>query len=331
MSAKPKNAAWQALIMLLPLLAFLLSLPVFYYSFSPGTAEQVEDLIEVEGYPPPAEGQFFLTSVRVNDLSALTLAKATLLEDEEVRSLHDLVGEERSYSDYNTRSDVLMELSKNTATAVALKQEGYEVGERPAGVIILGIAADAPISGRAEVGDVIVAVDGQEIIDVNGLKSALASGDPEREVEVTVERGGETVSFTTRLSMTEGENPVPVLGIYPRDYIEYGFPIKVDITIEDLTGPSAGLMLTLGIINVMRGGGLAGPYRVAGTGEIFADGSVGPIGGINLKLIAAAGAGAQVFLVPEENHGEIEDPPEGLRIYPVKNISDALAALEQLR
>jgi Lon-like protease len=330
MGAKWKNAGWQALIMVLPLLAFLVSLPVFYFSISPGTAEEVESLITVEGYPPPPEGQFYLTAVRVNDLSVLTLAQAALLEHEKVESLRDLVGPQRSYSDYNARSDVMMELSQSTAIAVALRQEGYEVGEKPAGVIILGIAADSSMSEQAEVGDIIVAVDGREVTDLASLKAVLASGDPERMVELTVVRDGETISYPTQLGMSEGDDPTPVLGIYPRDYIEYDFPIEVDIAISGLTGPSAGLMLTLGIINVMHGGGLAGDYRVAGTGEILADGSVGPIGGINFKLIAAADVGAQVFLAPESNFAEIEDPPPGLRIFPVKNIGDAMAALQTL-
>jgi PDZ domain-containing protein len=328
--AKRKNAGWQALIIILPLLAFLASLPVFYYSISPGTAEEVESLITVEGYPPPSEGQFYLTAVRVDDLSVLTLAQAKLLEHEEVESLRDLVGPQRSYSDYNARSDVGMELSQETAIAVALKQEGYEVGEKPAGVIILGIAADSSMSDQAEVGDIIVAVDGQEVTDLASLKALLASGDPLRTVELTVMRDGETTSYPTQLGTTEGDDPQPVLGIFPRDYVEYDFPLEVDIALSNLTGPSAGLMLTLGIINIMRGGGLAGYNRVAGTGEILADGSVGPIGGINHKLKAAADVGAQVFLAPEDNYAEIEDPPAGLRIFKVKNIEEALTALQSL-
>ncbi len=80
MKPKKKNAAWQVLIIILPLLIFLGSLPVFFFSFSPGSAEQVEELIEVQGYPPLDEGQFYLTSVMVNDLSTVTLVQATLLE-----------------------------------------------------------------------------------------------------------------------------------------------------------------------------------------------------------------------------------------------------------
>lgn len=331
MSERKKNAALQGLTALLPLLVFLFSLPVFFFSFSPGTAEQVEKLIEVQGHEPLADGQFYLTSVSVNDLSTGSLAFNALFSHDQVESLRKMVGGERSFSDYNTRSDVLMELSKNTATAAALQQEGYDVGAQPAGVIILAIASYAPIAEVAQVGDVIVTLDGREVINKDDIKAVLGSKADGQEVEVTVERQGARTTFTTRVITSGTDDPTPILGIYSRDYINYEFPVQVNISTEDLTGPSAGLMLTLGIINVMRGGGLAGSLRVAGTGEIFADGSVGPIGGINYKIVAAAEVGAQVFLVPEENFAEITDHPEGLRIYSVKNVRDALDILQRLR
>ncbi len=331
MSERKKNAALQGLTVLLLLLIFLFSLPVFFFSFSPGTAEQVEKLIEVQGYQPLTDGQFYLTSVSVSDLSAATLALNALFSHDEVDSLRKIVGGERSFSDYNTRSDVLMELSKNTATAVALQQEGYDVGAQPAGVIILAIASYAPIAQVAQVGDVIVALDGREVINQDDLKAGLENKADGQEVEVAVEREGTRTILTTRVITSGTDNPTPILGIYPRDYVDYVFPVQVDISTEGLTGPSAGLMLTLGIINVMRGGGLAGSLRVAGTGEIFADGKVGSIGGINYKIVTAAEVGAQVFLVPEENFAEITDHPEGLRIYSVANVQDALDIMQQLR
>jgi PDZ domain-containing protein len=331
LSERKKNAALQGLAVLLPLLVFLFSLPVFFFSFSPGTAEQVEKLIEVQGYQPLTDGQFYLTSVSVNDLSAATLALNALFSHDRVDTLRTMIGGERSFSDYNTRSDVLMELSKNTATAVALRQEGYDVGAQPAGVMVLAIASYAPIAQEAQVGDVIVALDGRVVINKDDIKPALADKADGQEVEVTVERKGERLTFTTRVIMSSADDPTPILGIISRDYIKYDFPIQVDISTEGLTGPSAGLMLTLGIINVMRGGGLAGSLRVAGTGEIFADGTVGPIGGINYKIVTAAQVGAQVFLAPEENYAEITDQPEGLRIYSVKNVQDALDIMQGLR
>ena len=48
-------------------------------------------------------------------------------------------------------------------------------------------------------------------------------------------------------------------------------------------------------------GSLTGGADIAGTGTIGADGRVGPIGGIQQKIVAAADAGAKIFLVPPAN------------------------------
>ena len=48
-------------------------------------------------------------------------------------------------------------------------------------------------------------------------------------------------------------------------------------------------------------GSLTGGTDIAGTGTIDADGRVGPIGGIQQKIVAAADAGAKIFLVPPAN------------------------------
>ena len=72
-------------------------------------------------------------------------------------------------------------------------------------------------------------------------------------------------------------------------------------------------------------------HRVAATGEIFPDGSVGPIGGIKQKTIGAHEAGADVFLVPAgENARDARKAADGLRIVPVKNFPQALHALATL-
>ena len=73
-------------------------------------------------------------------------------------------------------------------------------------------------------------------------------------------------------------------------------------------------------------------HKVAATGEIFADGSVGPIGGIKQKTIGARAAGVDAFLVPAgENARDARKEAGGLRIIPVESFQQALHALATLR
>ena len=68
---------------------------------------------------------------------------------------------------------------------------------------------------------------------------------------------------------------------------------------------------------------------IAGTGTLAVDGTVGPIGGIRDKVVAAGEAGAEVFLVPAENMAELEGVDAGdMRLVPVATFDEARRALE---
>ncbi|MFM5951285.1 MAG: S16 family serine protease [Micrococcales bacterium] len=104
--------------------------------------------------------------------------------------------------------------------------------------------------------------------------------------------------------------------------------MKVDVNLEDVGGPSAGMMLTLGIIDKASPESLTGGKYIAGTGTIDQRGNVGAIGGIRFKLISAQRAGDKFFLAPKENCSEVVgNIPRGLKVFAVGNIDDALKIL----
>jgi PDZ domain-containing protein len=58
---------------------------------------------------------------------------------------------------------------------------------------------------------------------------------------------------------------------------------------------------------------------------------VGPIGGIQQKLIGARRHGANVFLVPADNCAEaLSSPPDGLKLVKVGSLRGAVSELEKL-
>jgi PDZ domain-containing protein len=109
-------------------------------------------------------------------------------------------------------------------------------------------------------------------------------------------------------------------------------PVDVDIVVQDVGGPSAGLLVTLGILVLVGDTDLTGGKKIAGTGTIDPDGTVGPIGGIQLKMVAARELGAVVFLVPADNCAEaLQAPQPGLPLAKVSDLDDALTALADVR
>jgi PDZ domain-containing protein len=98
-------------------------------------------------------------------------------------------------------------------------------------------------------------------------------------------------------------------------------------------------MMTLEIIAQLTGEDLTRGYRIAGTGTISGDGTVGLIGGINYKLLAADREKADYFLVPysEQNDSNwtlAEQTVEKFNLKPklikVSTLQEAVDFLKQL-
>jgi Lon-like protease len=106
----------------------------------------------------------------------------------------------------------------------------------------------------------------------------------------------------------------------------------VNIQLNGVGGPSAGMMFALGIIDKLTPNGIIGNQIIAGTGTIDADGNVGAIGGIQMKTIGARRDGATVFLAPAANCAEAEaNLPAGLELVKVTTLQGALTALQDIR
>jgi PDZ domain-containing protein len=90
-------------------------------------------------------------------------------------------------------------------------------------------------------------------------------------------------------------------------------------------------MFSLSLVDKLSTGKLNDGKFIAGTGTIDPDGKVGPIGGIQYKMIAARAAGAQTFLVPADNCNEARQRiPQGLSLIKVDTLTTAIDALNEL-
>nr|WP_237330643.1 S16 family serine protease [Streptomyces sp. BA2] len=111
--------------------------------------------------------------------------------------------------------------------------------------------------------------------------------------------------------------------------------VRVKVDLGKIGGPSAGLFLSLGIIDMIDGNGtggdLTGGRKIAGTGTISADGKVGPVGGVSMKTQAAKRDGASVFLVPKAECSDAEaELPKGLQLIPITTLTGTVDALRSL-
>ena len=172
-------------------------------------------------------------------------------------------------------------------------------------------------------------MNGTTITDPDSLIAVLQALEPGDEASVEYSRLGDRRTGTVTTTTAQDRDGA-ALGIaigYERKA-----PFDVEINVANVGGPSAGLMLTLGILDLVGRSDLVEGLFVAGTGTITAEGEVGPIGGIRLKTIAAQDLGADAFLVPAANCEEaLENPPPGLPLVSVSTLDEALDALAALR
>ncbi|RFD76353.1 Lon protease [Gardnerella vaginalis] len=155
-----------------------------------------------------------------------------------------------------------------------------------------------------------------------------------REVLVPVNQNASNYKKETNKQMTSSQSSAQVAALdYAKKHLNVNVKnVKVKMHIDDIGGPSAGMMYALGILNKLTGVDLAGGKTIAGTGTIDNNGKVGAIGGIRLKMISAKRDGARWFLAPNSNCDEVVgNIPQGLNVVSVKTLDDAYKALEKIK
>lgn len=116
--------------------------------------------------------------------------------------------------------------------------------------------------------------------------------------------------------------------------------VAVSFSVSDsIDGPSAGGVLTVGVLAALRGVALL--PGVVMTGTISPDGSIGPVGGVEAKTRAAAAAGNTKVLVPTADvaiaggsGGDAIDPQAlgqqlGIEVQPIATVGEAMTAFTE--
>ncbi|ONI91206.1 PDZ domain-containing protein [Actinosynnema sp. ALI-1.44] len=199
--------------------------------------------------------------------------------------------------------------------------------KKPMKVVVAEVTSGAPADKVIEPGDRLLNVNGRAITQQDDVIAAIENTRPGQPIQVALQRGGQDKTVSVTLGKAPDDRVQGFMGIKGIDRPDV--PFKTTIHLQDVGGPSAGLIFSLAIVDRLTPDDLAGGQPVAGTGEIDVKGNVGPIGGIGFKLVAAAEDGAKTFLVPAANCAEAKaDPPPGLQLIKVETLDGAVKALE---
>ncbi|NED81956.1 PDZ domain-containing protein [Streptomyces sp. SID11233] len=337
-------------LVLIALLCAGVLIKVPYAEMSPGptvnTLGQVdgEPVLQITGHKTyKTSGNLNMTTVRVTGADYnMNLVEAVYgwLGHDSLVVPHDTLYPDGKTEQQSTQENAEeFSQSQESAKVAALTELGIPVSSR---VVVSTVVKDSPAQGKLHAGDVIKAVDGTAVKQPEDVAKLVTRHKPGQDVTFTVipaktaaaaEKSGKEPEGTEKITLTTAKAPKEnraIVGIQAGT--DHTFPFDIDIKLADVGGPSAGLMFSLGIIDKLTPGQLTGGKFVAGTGTIDDKGKVGPIGGINMKLVGARNAGARYFLTPDDNcKSAASDTPDGLTLVRVKTIDDAKKSLDMIR
>lgn len=292
---------------------------------------QIEGLERPEGEQPDGEpetttGQLRLTTVSVQpDVNLVAAIRAWFSNEQAVVPEEMFYPPGQSREQVEQRNTEQFTRSQSAAEFAAMRQLGY-----PVRIEVAEVVEGGPADGVLRADDVITAVDGTAIEEPEDLTAAVTAHPVGTEVTVEYLRDGEAGSATLATVPDEEDPQTPRIGVLAATVVDH--PYELEIQLDEIGGPSAGLMFALGIIDKVEPEDLTGGKIIAGTGTIDTEGTVSPIGGVPQKLAAARQAGATVFLTPAENCPEaVANAQPGLLLVEVETLADALDGLAALR
>jgi Lon-like protease len=318
--------------------------------------------------PPtyPAEGKLLWATVGVkNDVRGLDLLMGWIKGDSDVFKRELLYGKaDRKEAAQQSREE--MDDAKSVAKVLAARRLGIPTVE--GGAEVLDREKGRPVEKLLADGEVIIAADGKPICLSGDLRELMLTKKKGDSVTLTVlaaqpktsdPKAGTAQPATTKPETTEPattkpattkpatEKPVQRTVVVPLHSIKgiqrqlmgvilgpsktrpCRLPFDLEVNTDRIGGPSAGLAMTLAVLDRLSPGELTGGGKVGATGTIEADGSVGEVGGVKQKTASVRASGAKLFLVPLAEVALAKPHAGKMQVIGVRNLEEALAALRK--
>lgn len=337
---------WLLLVAVVLLIIFLF-LPLPFYVEGPGTADQLSQYVKVAHQRDQKKGSFRMTTVSVIKGTPAMYVFAKVMPDYEIESLSDITGNQDNAT-YNKVQTFYMRSAINQAIYVAYREADKSVKVNFKGIYVLEIMNNSQFKKVLQVGDTITEVNHQRIVSAEDAMKKIKAHSVGSSVTITYQHNGKTKTATRKLVRLSTGKPGIGIGLTDNNTVTTKIPVSIDP--HNTEGPSAGLMFTLQVYSQLSKQNLRKGRNIAGTGTIATDGSVGEIGGIDKKIVAAKKAGATIFFAPyvkptkliekyEPNHltnyqlakktAKRVDPK--LKVVPVQNFEDAVKYLQKTK
>jgi PDZ domain-containing protein len=314
-------------------------LTVPYYTLSPGPVYDTADFVSVEDGAASTDGELFFLTVSLKEANIFEWAAGYVDPRVDVRERERVRPIGVSPEQLRRESLAAMQQSKQTATFVALTELGYEVTLIGTGALVIETVPDSAADGVLLPDDVIIEMDGKEVAFRDDIIKDLTDAERGDLVEMLIERpvdesldDFDAINVELVLGRHVDDPTRPMIGVLlDNNEPVVEFPVEVLIDSKNIGGPSAGMMFTLQIMDQLTDGEITHGERIAGTGTIARDGTVGSIGGVKQKVFGAIDAGARAVLIPAGNFADaVMAAGDKIEVVRIETIDDAIAFLETL-
>jgi PDZ domain-containing protein len=301
---------------------------------APGVALSVEPMVEVPAqYRHTPKGTFLLTAVFSQaPVPAAGWYLAELTPVVKLLPPEKIAPNQTSPQESARQGFQMLDQSETVAAAVGVRLAGYPTEITGQGARVDSILPESLANDRLHPGDVITTINGQPVNSATNLINLVKVKNPDIPVDLQILRGGNTMDVKVGLLPPLAAGGPPRIGISIEDAgFDYRLPFPVKIVPQKIVGgPSAGLMFTLTVYNLLSPVDLTGGHKIAGTGTISPDGSVGPIGGVEQKVAAAEMAGAEYFFAPADNYADALKAARRIKVIKIETVEQAVAFLHSL-
>lgn len=283
------------LLMILIVLFFNIRLP--YYIMAPGGTINITDRVVMEDYKKDNNGSINMLYVSEYEGTPASILMAKL-RNYDIESNKERQISNESVKEINRRNTIMRDNSLDIATMVAYRESGKEITIKEKKNIVIARTLDNGL----EVGDIILSVDGMSCDDVSEIKKVINRKEEGEYVTFKILRNNKEKEIKSKIVLSENTKVVGVVIITEYDY---DISPKIDIKFKNSeSGSSGGLMLTLTIYNAINAEDIIKNRKIAGTGTISSDGTVGEIDGVKYKIMGAARENVDVVFVPTANYEE---------------------------
>lgn len=283
------------LLMILIVLFFNIRLP--YYIMAPGGTINITDRVVMEDYKKDNNGSINMLYVSEYEGTPASILMAKL-RNYDIESNKERQISNESVKEINRRNTIMRDNSLDIAIMVAYRESGREITIKEKKNIVIARTLDNGL----EVGDIILSVDGMSCDDVSEIKKVINRKEEGEYVTFKILRNNKEKEIKSKIVLSENTKVVGVVIITEYDY---DISPKIDIKFKNSeSGSSGGLMLTLTIYNAINDEDIIKNRKIAGTGTISSDGTVGEIDGVKYKIMGAAREKVDVVFVPTANYEE---------------------------